>query len=174
MKAKHWITACAPALANNEASVTDFFGTYPDGRLIQVLQDPSTWYLSAKHHRKSAWTGKSTEQFLDLWCLSTEGMLRNRARYGDRVIIVRFEDLMGETETTMAALARELSLAFDPVLLKPTFNGQPIRTNSSFAVEGPGLLDAPLKRNKMLTRSEQELIKHRCGSTYEKALAASI
>ena len=45
------------------------------------------------------------------------------------------KDLVSRTESTMAALAERLGIAMSPVLLTPTFNGRPIRANSSYAVE---------------------------------------
>jgi hypothetical protein len=167
LEEKRWITAFAPRLANRAESVAGFFGSYPDGRLIQVLRDPKTWFPSAKSHRMLS--PAAAEQILDIWCASTEAMLRNKDDYGDKVIIVCF---VGGTEQTMRALARELDIAFDPILVKPTFNREPIRANSSFAIEGSGIIDAPLQREKTLTVEERMLIEERCLTTYEKAIAA--
>jgi hypothetical protein len=174
LKAKRWITAFAPCLANHEANVAAFFATYPDGRIVQVLRDPATWYPSAKQHRKSAWSRKTIEDFLDMWCLSAKAMLRNKARYPDKVIIVRFEDLVGDTARTMRSIARELHIAFDPILLTPTFNGRPIRANSSFAVETSGVLNDTLNRQKTLTAEERALVEQRCRAIYDQTCAASL
>jgi len=174
LRAKRWITAFAPCLANHESNVTAFFDTYPDGQIIQILRDPETWYPSAKQHRKSAWSRRSLDGFLDLWCLSTEAMLRNKSNYPDKVIIVRFEDLVGNTAGTMRAVARKLDIDFDPILLNPTFNGRSVRANSSFAVETSGVLKETLKRQKMLTAEEQALIEQRCRAIYDQVSAVSL
>ena len=174
LKAKRWITAFAPCLTNHEANVAAFFDSYPDGRIVQVLRDPATWYPSAKQHRKSAWRRRDIEGFLDMWCLSAEAMLRNKSLYADKVIIVRFEDLLGDTMRTMRALARELDINFDPILLNPTFNGRPIRANSSFAVETSGVLNEPLQRQKTLTAEERALIEQRCRALYDRTSAATL
>ncbi len=174
LKSKRWITAFAPCLANHETNVAAFFDTYPDGRIVQVLRDPATWYPSAKKHRKSAWSRKNVDGFLDLWCLSTEAMLRNKSNYPDKVIIVRFEDLVGETARTMRAIARNLDISFDPVLLEPTFNGRPVRANSSFAVGTSGVLNETLQRQKTLTAEEQTLVEQRCRAIYDQASAAAL
>jgi hypothetical protein len=48
LEQKRWITAFAPRLANQEANVAGFFDSYPNGRLIQLVRDPKTWYRSAR------------------------------------------------------------------------------------------------------------------------------
>lgn len=174
LKKKRWITAFAPCFVNHEANVTAFFDAYPDGRIVQVLRDPATWYPSAKQHRKSAWSRKDIEAFLDMWCLSAKAMLRNKARYPDKVIIVRFEDLLGDTSRTMRAMAQQLGIAFDPMLLNPTFNMQPTRANSSFSVETSGVLTQPLQRRSTLTAEELALIEQRCRALHEQAGAITL
>src|SRR5581483_4467522 len=171
---KRWITAFAPRLANEEENMQRFFDAYPDGRLIQIVRDPRSWYPSARNHLKSGFDNKTNEHVLGRWCVSAESMLRNKARYGNRVIILRFEDLVGRTEMTMRALARELGIAMHPLLLEPTFNGHVMRANSSFDVAQRGVIAAPLARQEMLEENERRLIAERCGALYHRVLAEAI
>jgi hypothetical protein len=171
LAAKRWVTGFAPRLAHHEASVAGFFQNYPDGRLIQILRDPKSWYASARKHRKSGHLGKGTEEILATWCVSAESICRNKAAYGDKVIVVRFDDLVKNTERLMRAVAQELGIAYEPALEEPTFNGEIMRANSSFAVEAPGIIDAPLKRGDDLDADEHRLIEQRCVALYEQALA---
>ena len=168
---KRWITGFAPRLAHHEASVAGFFQSYPDGRLIQIIRDPRTWYPSAKQHQKSGHAGRTPEDILSTWCLSTESICRNKEAYGDKVIVLRFEDLLGNTERTMRTIAQELGIAYNSLLEEPTFNGETMRANSSFAVDASGIIDAPLKRQNMLDAEEGRLIEQRCMTLYERALA---
>jgi hypothetical protein len=168
---KRWITGFAPRLANREVCVTGFFQDYPDGRLIQIIRDPRTWYPSARQHRKSGHAGKGAEEILATWRLSAESVCRNKAAYGDKVIVIRFEDLVGNTERMMRAIAQELGIAYEPILQEPTFNGETMRANSSFAVDAPGIIDAPLKRQTMLDAEESRLIERSCMALYERTLA---
>lgn len=170
LERKQWVTAFAPRFAHDETSVTSFFESYPDGRLIQIVRDPKTWYPSAKHHEDRGSAELRPEEILQAWCNSAESIVRNKARFGDRVIVLRFEDLVGKTEPTMRHLARELGIAFNPILLEPTFNGQTIRANSSFAVEQSGVIKAPLERANMLSDAERGLIEGRCRGLYDSAL----
>jgi len=168
---KKWISAFAPRLANDEADAAAFFATYPDGRLIQIIRDPRSWYPSAKNHRKSVLDGKEADALIALWAESAESMKRNKSRYGERVIILGFEDLVGRTEETMRALARALAVDYDPILLEPTFNGQRIRANSSFAEDESGVIAAPLARANLLSEDERVLLDRNCLALYEDVSA---
>ena len=122
------------------------------------------------------WTAKKQTDLLAMWIESSESILRNKTRYGDRVIILTFEDLVGRTEPTMRRLARELDIEFDPVLLEPTFNGRAIKANSSFAIDQTGIIKAPLSRASKLSPEERGLIEGHCMPLYDslagKALTA--
>ncbi len=164
---KRWVTAFAPRLAHNEDSIRAFFDCYPDGRLIQILRSPDTWFPSAKEHGQSGFANKSSELILSKWCASAESMRRNRQLFGDRVILLNFEDLVGRTEETMRGLCRLLGFDFDPILLQPTFNGRPMHANSSFAVNGAGVIATPLERKNMLSPQDRSLIDTICGKLHE-------
>ena len=170
---KRWISAFAPRLANEETSVAAFFADYPDGRLIQIVRDPRTWYPSAKHHGPRGGRECDPGEILRPWCESAKAILRNRDRFGDKVIVLRFEDLVGRTEVTMRGLCLKLDIEFEPTLLRPTFNGRSIVANSSFEVTNPGVMIAPLSREKMLSEQEQARIGQLCGALYDK-LASQI
>jgi hypothetical protein len=170
LERKQWITGFAPRLAHFEGSVNGFFRDYPEGRLIQIIRDPRTWYPSARQHRKSGHTGKDAMEILATWCTSAESICRNKATHGDKVIVVRFEDLLGNTQRTMRAIAQALGISYEPILEEPTFNGEAMRANSSFAVDAPGIIDAPLKRQAMLDAEESRLIEQRCMGLYERTL----
>jgi hypothetical protein len=54
--------------------------------------------------------------------------------------VVSYEALVRDTETTMRRIADQIGITMAPTLLVPTFNGRPIGANSSFGVEGQGVL----------------------------------
>lgn len=174
LRHKQAITAFAPRLANAETNVDGFFADYPDGKLIQIVRDPKSWYPSARGQVQSGFADKAPEYVLNRWCISAEAMLRNGTRHGDRVITVRFEDLVGYTEATMRQLSAVLGLCYDPVLCEPSFNGRPMRANSSFEVGAQGVIAAPLARQGMLSAAELRLIEDRCASLYERVLAGTM
>lgn len=171
---KAWIGAFAPRLVIDEGQAALFFDTYPDGYLIQIIRDPQSWYASAKRHRKSLLAGDSVDDLLALWIASAESMQRNKARYGERVIILGFEDLVGDTEQTMRRLGERLGIGYHPDLMTPTFNGRPMRANSSYDVQSAGVIDAPLKRSSALSETERRQIGARCHALYENVLSLAI
>jgi hypothetical protein len=113
---------------------------------------------------------------LNQWNDSAQGMLRNKQQYGDRVCIILFEDLIRSTEAVMRYLADFLGIGFDDILLTPTFNKTPVKPNTSFNLEKPGIMFSALERHKNLSRAESRLVDEITRETYEeiKGLAISI
>jgi len=169
-----WVTAFAPRLADKAENVAAFFEIYPDGRLVQIIRDPRTWFPSAKNHRTTRLRDKATEEILAEWRKSAGTMLENKAKYGNRVVVLRFEDLVGRTEQTMRALADELQIAWADSLLTPSFNGEPVRANSSFSVERAGVITTPLDRAAMVSEAERKLVDETCLGLYETAAAKAL
>ncbi len=168
-----WIVAFAPRFADRETNVAAYFADYPDGRLIQVVRNPRSWYPSAKHHGSGGGADRGPDEILHPWCDSVKAILRNRERFGDKVIVLRFEDLVGRTEATMRGLCLKLGIEFDAALLRPTFNGRQITANSSFENSNSGVIVAPLSREKLLSDGELARIEQLCDPLYEK-LAAQV
>ena len=52
-------------------------------------------------------------------------------KFGDRVCLIRFEDLMGRTETVMRFVSEFLEISFEDILLTPTFNSIPLQPAKS-------------------------------------------
>jgi len=158
---KRWVTAFAARLSHHPESVEGLFDTYPDGRLISIVRDPRSWYLSARGYRDIDPSERrerdygTIEAAVALWKESAEAMLAAHARYGDRFRAVVFEDLLTEPEATMRSLAAYLGIDFDPILTLPTFNGLPIKADSSFAVSGHGVSSEPLLRYRTILSAEE-------------------
>ncbi len=163
---KRWITAFAPRLANYENNVTCLFENYPDGRLIQIIRDPKSWYASARNHRGEKSRRLSIQSIMRMWIVSAKAMLRNKVNYPNRVIVLKFEDLIQRTNRTMEMLAAELQIEFDPRLTQPTHNGGLMRANSSFAVESAGVIERPALREEYLNEEERGYIEQRAGRLY--------
>jgi hypothetical protein len=168
---KKLVTAFAPRLVHKPAAVERIFAAYPDGFLISIVREPRAWFASARLQKERY---ADVEHALKRWRASAEGALDARERYGDRVVVVTYEDLVTRTEQTMTALAARLGISMSPVLCVPTFNGRPIRANSSYAVETYGIL-----RNRTETyRSSLDdetlaRVDDLAGDVYERARAAA-
>lgn len=171
---KRWVVAFAARLSLVEQSVASLFDTYPDGRLISIVRDPRSWYVSARRH---AATNRerdygTLEDAVRTWSRSAEAMLDARARYGERFYGLTFESLLGDTEATMRDLAAFLGIDFLPILREPSFNGMPIRANSSFVVADHGVVSEPLERHRReLTPEELSYLEQYAVPLYERVVA---
>lgn len=165
---KKYVTAFTPRLAMIEDNMDSFFEVYPDGRLLSIVRDPKNWYPSAVKHRSNVYG--DIRKSIDLWKSSTEAALRNKKKYGERVCIVRFEDLVSKTEVVMLYMANFLKINFDDILLVPTFNKSPIRANTSFNDEQHGIVSSTLSRYKMLSEEELKIIEEMTENIYSTTL----
>jgi hypothetical protein len=164
---KRWVVAFSPRRAWGEGLET-FFRIYPDGRLISILRDPLSWFSSAQGRDPEA----DVDALLELWKRSAREMLEAGRRYGERVCVVRFEELVLDTSAAMRRLAEFLGIDFDPVLTVPTFNGYQVGPNSSYETSQTGVLAEPVERYKeLLSDEQQEQIRSECEELYHEALA---
>jgi hypothetical protein len=165
---KKFITAFTARLAMEKANMESFFEIYPDGRLISVIRDPRNWYPSAANHKPKVYG--NIREALGLWQKNARTMLRNKERYGDRVCILTFEDLVGKTESVMRYLTDFLKISFDDGLLIPTFNKYPIKANTSFKAKQHGIMNSTLNRYKTLSQEQLAIIDSMTGDLYRKVL----
>jgi hypothetical protein len=169
---KRFITAFTARLAMTKDNMESFFEIYPDGRLFSIIRDPKNWYPSAIRHRPRVC--RDIREGVDLWKKGAQAMLWNKERYGDRVCLLTFEDLISKTELVMRYLAEFLEIRFDDILLMPTFNRYSIRANTSFEAEKNGILDSTLNRYKTLTGEELEFIESASKELYGQVLSLAI
>lgn len=133
---KRIVFGTTPRLVLDPANVERYFAAYPDGTLVSAVRHPAGWLRSAA--KKYGYEGDA--EALALWRGSAEATLAARERYGDRVVVVTFERLVEETEASMRRIAERVGISWHDSLAVPTFNGRPIRANSSFPVAEPGIL----------------------------------
>jgi hypothetical protein len=168
---KRWVTAFSARLAIERENRARFFSDYPDGRLLAIVREPRSWYGSALAYNSDRYG--NPEISMRLWRDSAEAMLDAKQRYSDRVLLLSFEQLVGDTEATMRTLADFLGIDFTDTLTTPTFNGLPTKANSSFRVERRGVLDAPLKRGENLPAHAGEAIERLTHGVYDRVLAVT-
>ena len=168
---KKAVVGFTPRLAMELERVERYFAAYPDGLLVSIVRDPRGWYASARRHRKYY---ADLEQSIGLWRASTEAAIEASGRFGDRVVVLTYEQLVEEPEATVAALAARIGIAMTPELLVPTFNGRPIRANSSEVVERTGILrERGSAYRDLLDRDQIAAIERHAGDLYERAAALS-
>lgn len=100
---------------------------FPEARFVHVLRNPYA-VVNAEARDKSVHRSRRHRVYRPL-AKSLYFLERNR-RHLDRYRVVRFEDVVLETESTMRELAEFLELPFRPSMLRPTIGGRPWGGNS--------------------------------------------
>jgi len=166
---KRWLVGFEPGVARSLARRTAVRDIYPDGLVISVLRDPWTWYASAKRW-EPRWSER--EAAIAHWCKVGAGTLKWRRQRGKQrreVRVIRFESLLSETEETMSRIARWLRIEYRPELAQPTFNGRPIKANTSFADVQSEVSTKPLARaHRELSKDDVDYIEATAGELYRK------
>jgi Sulfotransferase family len=166
---KRIVTAFTPRTNLDPDSVRRFFEAYPDGALVTLVRDPRAWYGSAVRHRRQY---EDLGAALELWRQSAEAALAAREGYGERAVVLTYEELVLEPESTMRRLAGQLGISWSPILLEPTFNGRPVRPNSSDAVSEYGVVGSRAEAwRDVLDADAIAQIDALAGDLYERAAA---
>ena len=173
---KKFITAFTPGLSTTKENMGLFFEVYPDGRLISLVRDPKNWYPCARRNKRKIKKDKCTDIRIALgqWKESTQATLWNKKRYGERVCIIRFEDLINDAESVMHYLAEFLGIGFDRILLTPTFNKSPITARTSFETKEPGDGKSTLAGHEILSAQELTIIAELTQKVYQQALGETV
>jgi hypothetical protein len=165
---KQFVTAYSPRLAIIKENIELFFETYPDGRLISLIRDPQNWLPFARIH----WPGKYDDvtSSLQQWNECTQAMLWNKQKYGNRVCLIRFEDLLCKTEAVMRYLADFLGIEFNDILLLPTLNKLPIKLRTSLSPAGHDIADSKLTKGRRSSGEDLDTIEGRTREKYSLVL----
>jgi len=165
---KTFVTAFSSKLAAKKENMELFFETYPDGRLISLVRDPQNWLTFARMHWPKRYEDASLA--LDQWNECAQAMLWNKEIYGDRVCLVKLEDLVSKTEAVMRYLADFLDIEFDDILLVPSFNKLPIKVNKSINAEDHDITGSPLSSEGTSTGEELDGIERITSENYSLLL----
>jgi hypothetical protein len=174
-----WLVGFEPGVVRSLRRRQALYELYPEGRGISIVRDPWSWYASARRWEPQ-WQDR--EVALDHWRRTSMGALKWRTerkeaerKAGARkraVDLISFDALLSDTETTMRRLAAWLGIEFRPELLEPTFNGRPIRANTSFSDVDTGVSPKPLERARdELGQEDFDYIEDCCGDLYRRLAA---
>jgi len=131
------VTAFSARLAMNKPDLDAFLRDYADGRLVTIVREPRGWFESSRRYQPERY--EDVARAVKTWRRSTRSSLDAKKRHGGRVYVLSFEALVRETEETMRRLADWVGIGFSDELVTPTFNGQPIRADSSREVAAYGV-----------------------------------
>jgi hypothetical protein len=163
---KRWIVAFRGRLRH---SLDKFFSDYPDGRHIGVVRDLKGLLASKRARGK---TKKSLEKSVERWRGTVETLLASRARNPGQVFVTLFEQLVLDTENETRRIADWLGIEWIPELTHPTFNGYPIKANSTRPVGGHGIRTEVLDNwRHIFSEQEAALLDERTRDLLERAKA---
>jgi len=168
-----YCTAFASWTGVKEDNVDKFFRYYPDGYLIHVLRDPLSWYDSVKarsdrlHRRQTEMLGIYRDLKSAVYWYGKQAAVfeRNLDKYPGRVMLITYDSLVSDRERVMKNICRKVSIDYESLLLRPTFNCVTVGRNTSFR-DGK-------RRNELETHEVDEIQTH-CLSIYEKLLGSCI
>ena len=95
-------------------------GDFPNGRVIHVVRNPWSGFADTIKRPFPL----SLERYALSWAMLQHLALVYRERFPDRMLIVRFEDLVSDTENTMRQVANCLGVEFHESFLQPSWNGE--------------------------------------------------
>jgi hypothetical protein len=125
---------------HTEHHADEVFAAFPDARIVHMVRDPRDRYASVRKRngRDLSRVGAATAR----WLMSTRAGRRNAARYPGRYLVVRYEDLVRDPESTVRRVCEHIDVAYTPDVL--TMDGLPGHRdaggNSSFGDLEPGAI----------------------------------
>jgi hypothetical protein len=165
---KKFVTAYAPGLAMQNEAINNFFEIYPDGRLISIIRDPEHWFISASKLKPQIYG--DFEPALGHWQESVRAAIQIRKKFGDRVCLIKFDDLTTRTESVMRFLSEFLAIPYEDILIKPTSNGIAIWPDNGQKTRDDDARDNSFTDSNKLDDDKRKLIKETTAADYQTVL----
>jgi hypothetical protein len=129
----------------------------PGAHVLHVVRNP--WSAYADTCKRPV--PLSLENYMLGWTLSQYFALLFRARYPERVHIVRVEDLMEDPKETLGVICGKMGLDTDDSLAEPTWNGSRLKEIYPWGTIRTATPEANLATAKELGGDQVEEIRHR-------------
>ncbi len=145
----------------------DILSVRPDARVVELVRDPRAALASRKHRRTDEWLDAKEAQeqlapdrstnydtLIDsyMWKESIDSARDARRNFPGRVLSVRYEDMVGDPETTIRHICRFLDLPFRPDFLEV---GWVNATSKTARNAGDGISKAAVDRWKQSLAPEE-------------------
>lgn len=145
----------------NERFAPRIYEWWPQARCLHVVRDPRDNFASYRRKHLD-WT---PETFADSWRRSTLEGWSNQARLGkDRYRVVRYEDMVLQTDAAIAEITGFLGIQDAGTLRSPTRDGRRWAGNSMFNEAFDGISRRPVGRyTEALSPEERRELEKRLG-----------
>jgi hypothetical protein len=159
------ITGFMPRIVMSPDSLARFRSDYPDGKLISIVRDPRSWYVSSTRHW---WRPVDLELAVGAWIQSARAIgeiLRSGEPWAMGLI---FDELVLEPDSVLRRVADFIGIDFAPCLLEPSYLGRPVLPNSSFEVREYGINTAMARRKDEIPPEAEAHIAEEALTLYEE------
>jgi hypothetical protein len=113
----------------HELHVDRILAAYPKARFLHVVRAPRATMRSLLQYEADQPVVEPLPGAVELG-RSLQLAVDGRAQLGERYHVVRYEELVDDTETAMRSVADALAIPFDASMLAPTTGGKPTTANA--------------------------------------------
>ena len=163
-----FISAFCPRILMFGDSIERFMNDYPDGKIICVLRDPRSWYISSSRHDQKLYG--NIRIAIDQWKESAEKIDYYSNKFSKMFKIITYEEITKDVKTTMKKVTDWLHISYHSILEIPTYAGRSKLPNSSFSIGKTGVQDTFNDRLSLLSKEELTYIENFALPTYQKIL----
>ncbi|WP_287584775.1 sulfotransferase [Candidatus Borrarchaeum sp.] len=146
----------------NEMKTDQIKNLFPAAHFIHIIRDPRPNIASLKRLCKLRKWNWNALNYVKMIQNSIEAGFQNQERFGkEKYHILRYEDLVTNPVTQMKNIARFLEISMDEILLHPTVNSLPAKSNTMFEerqIQGKILMALSNRWRTELDSFEQRLI----------------
>lgn len=167
-QSKKFVAVAAPPGEALTANMGAYFDIYPDGRFISLIANPHTWYRCAVQAEPEKYA--DVNRAVAEWREHLHASLRVKENFADSVCMLDSEAVASNPEPLMRHLAGFLGLTYDSILLRPTFNGDPVSGGGSLKYAAPIAAEHPGRETPNLSKAQAEMITELATDDYQNFL----
>ena len=130
----------------------------PNGHVLHVVRNPWSAYADTKKRPVPL----TLPEYILRWNINQQAAFLARRLFGDRLHIVRTEDVMRDPQATLGAMCQTLGLSPDDCLAQPSWNGAPLQQVYPWGTIRTATPEANLRTALELTEAERSEIRERC------------
>ncbi|GJM33443.1 MAG: hypothetical protein DHS20C18_24440 [Saprospiraceae bacterium] len=151
---------CSRTFAGN---LDQFFKTFTNGYFIHTIREPKAVCASLKNYSFFA-TGNDPESIpvefnqlaIDRWLIAAYMAVKNRMKYGNRYVIVIYENLVQNADYECKKICAQIDIPFHEEMLIPKFGKEVWGGNSSFGKMPAKVSSKNLEKYKEVLEEEEQ------------------